>query len=167
MLQTFVIGLLLSSIWNHTAVAQQKHPVHLVSIRFAQFAGFTDPCSYGRELTVSADKAVLLRRTALECKQRDPKRYPDLRVEADLSGKHWKELQQLVDRETFLALPQNLGCASCSDGVDELIEMKFSDHSIKSVQYPAGSAPQTLRALSERLSALVAKLDDELANRQL
>jgi protein-arginine kinase activator protein McsA len=59
-------------------------------------------------------------------------------------------------------LPDRIGCASCYDGLDEFIEVKFSDHSKKSVTFPLGSAPKEINALSEKLLSLEAKLRNEL-----
>ena len=105
---------------------------------------------------------MLLLTFSRECHQQDSRRYRDLRVNADLSGKHWQALQRLIDHDALFALPDRIGCASCYDGVDELIEVKFSDHSKKSVTFPMGSAPKEISALSEKLLSLEAKLRDEL-----
>ena len=99
-----------------------------------------------------------------ECQQRDPHSYRDYRVKANLSRKHWKELQQLAGKDTLLALPDIAGCASCTDGMDELVEVMFSDKTKKSVKYPAGDPPKQIKLLSEKLSHLLGKLEDELVN---
>lgn len=140
---------------------QQALPVHVVSIRFSTFGGTCECCS-GGQLEVKPGKAVLLVTFSRECHRQDSRRYRDLRVNADLSGKHWQELQRLVDHDDFFALPDRIGCASCYDGLDEFIEVKFSDHSKKSVTFPMGSAPKEINALSEKLLSLEAKLRDEL-----
>ncbi len=133
---------------------QQALPVHVVSIRLSTFGG-TCECCPGDELKVRPGEAMLLRTFSRECHQQDSRRYRDLRVNADLSGKHWQALH-------LFALPDRIGCASCYDGVDELIEVKFSDHSKKSVTFPMESAPKEISALSEKLLSLEAKLRDEL-----
>ena len=140
---------------------QQALPVHVVSIRLSTFGG-TCECCPGDELKVRPGEAMLLLSFSRECHQQDSRRYRDLRVNADLSGKHWQALQRLVDHDALFALPDRIGCASCYDGVDELIEVKFSDHSKKSVTFPMGSAPKEISALSEKLLSLEAKLRDEL-----
>ena len=140
---------------------QQALPVHVVSIRFSTFGGTCECCS-GDELEVRPGKAMLRVTFSRECHQQDSRRYRDLRVNADLSGKHWQELQRLVDHDDLFALPDRTGCASCYDGLDEFIEVKFSDHSKKSVTFPMGSAPKEINALSEKLLSLEAKLRDEL-----
>ena len=79
-----------------------------------------------------------------------------------MSGKHWQALERLVDHDALFALPDTIGCARCYDGVDELIEVKFNDHSKKSVTFPVGSPPKEINALSEKLLSLEAKLRNEL-----
>jgi hypothetical protein len=140
---------------------QQALPVRVVSIRFSTFGG-TCECCPSNELQVSSGGAVLLITFSRECHQRDSHRYSDLRVDADLSGKHWQALQRLVDHYALFALPDRIGCASCVDGIDEIIDVKFSDHSKKSVTFPMGSAPKEISALSEKLLSLEAKLQNEL-----
>ncbi len=140
---------------------QQALPVHVVSIRLSTFGG-TCECCPGDELKVRPGEAMLLLTFSRECHQQDSRRYRDLRVNADLSGKHWQALRRLVDHDALFALPDRIGCGSCYDGVDELIEVKFSDHSKKSVTFPMGSAPKGISALSEKLLSLEAKLRDEL-----
>jgi hypothetical protein len=53
----------------------------------------------------------------------------------DLSGSRWKELVQLVDHEALLALPDRIGCPGCVDEVIESLEVRFSNHTKKIVQY--------------------------------
>jgi hypothetical protein len=83
-------------------------------------------------------------------------------VDADLSSKHWQELQQLINHDALLALPSRTGCASCTDGSDDDIEVTFSDRSKKSVIFPTGEAPKEIESLSEKLSALEVKLENDL-----
>jgi hypothetical protein len=83
-------------------------------------------------------------------------------VRRDLSGAHWEELVQLVDREALLALSDRIGCPGCVDEVIESLEVRFSNHTQKSVQYNLGGAPKEMQSLSARLAALLAKLDSEL-----
>lgn len=168
-----LLGVLLACcIMGYGPTAQQTRPApndmhqqalhaRVVSIRFSTFGG-TLECSPGNELQVRASGAILLITFSRECHQRDSRRYRDLRVDADLSGKHWEALQRLIDHEALFALPDTIGCARCVDGVDELIEVKFSDHSKKSVTFPMGSAPKEISALSEKLLSLQAKLWNEL-----
>jgi hypothetical protein len=140
---------------------QQALPAHVVSIRFSTFGG-TCECCPGDELEIRPGQAILLVTFSRECYQQDSRRYRDLRVNADLSGKHWQALQRLVDHDALFALPDRIGCASCYDGLDEFVEVKFSDHSKKSVIFPMGSAPKEISTLSEKLLSLEAKLRDEL-----
>jgi len=81
-------------------------------------------------------------------------------VDADLSSRHWRELEQLIDHDTLFAIPDTIGCPGCTDGPTELVEVKFSDHTKKSVYYE--SAPREISGLSEKLLALEAKLEREL-----
>jgi len=170
--QELVNVLLACCIGGYSALAQQTRPAakegyqkalsaHVVSIRLSTFGG-TCECCPGNELQVRPGEATLLVTFFRECHQQDSRRYRDLRVNADLSGKHWQALQRLVDHDALFALPDRIGCASCYDGVDELIEVKFSDHSKKSVTFPMGSAPKEISALSQKLLSLEAKLRDEL-----
>jgi hypothetical protein len=110
------------------------------------------------QLEVESGEATLLNHS----RDKDPNKCPDLRVRRDLSGTHWKELVQLVDREALLALPDRIGCPGCVDEVIESLEVRFSNHTKKSVQYNLGGAPKEIQSLSARLAALLAKLDSEL-----
>src|SRR6266853_5312993 len=163
--QELVSVLLACCIGGYSASAQQTRPAakerYVVSIRLSTFGG-TCECCPGDELKVRPGEAMLLLTFSRECHQQDSRRYRDLRVNADLSGKHWQALQRLVDHDALFALPDRIGCASCYDGVDELIEVKFSNHSKKSVTFPMGSALKEISALSEKLLSLEAKLRDEL-----
>jgi hypothetical protein len=144
---------------------QQAVPVHVVSIRYSTFGGTCECCTHN-ELQVSSGGVVLLNNFPRICQQRDSRKYSDLRVDAALSGKHWQALQRLVDHDSLFALPDTLGCASCVDGIDEIIEVKFSDHSKKSVTFPLGSAPKEISRLAEKLLSLEAKLQNELPIRK-
>jgi hypothetical protein len=170
--QELVSVLLACCIGAYSASAQQTRPaakgryqhalpVHVVSMRFSTFGG-TCECCPGDALEVKPGEATLLVTFSRECHQQDSRRYRDLRVKADLSGMHWQALQGLVDHDALFALPDRIGCASCYDGLDEFIEVKFSDHSKKSVTFPMGSAPKEITALSEKLLSLEARLRDEL-----
>ena len=141
---------------NHTAAS-----LRMVGLRFLSGAGLCD-CYCGIELQVAPKGVVLLIRAFRECQQRDPQKYRDYRVNADLSARHWQELQQLGDHDVLLALPSRIGCASCTDGSDDDIEVTFSDGSKKSVRFPSGDAPKEIKALSEKLSALEVQLENEL-----
>jgi hypothetical protein len=170
--QKLLIVMLACCVGGHGAAAQSTRPapnethrrtspVRVASIRFSLWGG-TDECSGGNELQIKPGGAALLITFSRECYRRDSHRYRDLRVDADLSDKHWHALQQLVDHDALFALPDTLGCASCYDGLDELIEVKFSDRSKKSVRFPLGSSPKEISALSEALLSLQAKLRNEL-----
>ena len=171
--QKLPLVLLACCIGGHCAAAQQTipvpketryrqtSPVSVMSIRFSVYGGTCECCS-GNELQVRPGGATLLVTFPRECHRKDPHKYRDLRVDADLSGKHWQALQRLIDHDALFALPDTNGCASCVDGLDELIEVKFSDHSKKSVSFPMGSAPKEVNALSEKLLSLEAKLQNEL-----
>jgi hypothetical protein len=142
---------------------QQSSPTRVVNIRFSTYGGLAE-CSPGNELQVSSGEAALLITFSQECHRRDPHRYRDLRVHADVSGKHWQAIQRLIDHDALFAVPDRTGCASCVDGIDEMIEVKFSDHTNKSVTFPLGSAPKEISALSENLLSLESKLWNELPN---
>jgi hypothetical protein len=143
---------------------QNGLPVHAVSIRFAQWVGFCGGCYCGAEVEASPQGVTLFKNALRECQQQNPRKYRDFRVHADISGKHWKELEQLAGKDTLFALPNSTGCASCVDGIDELVEVRFSDGTKKSVQYPAGTPPKEIKALCEKLLSLLHKLQDELVN---
>jgi hypothetical protein len=134
----------------------QGKPVRVVSIRFGQFGGFGD--GYTSDLQVSDGQAILTE-TWTPVPQRP---HPNLKVRADLSGKHWQEIQALVDRDELFALPDRTSCASCFDGLDEFVEVKFSDHAKKSVTYAEGITPKQLKDLVVKLKALEEKLQNEL-----
>lgn len=133
----------------------KKAAPHAVSIRY----GWSSGMCYGycaEELNVSTGDAVLM-------KLSNDIRYRDLRVEADLSGKHWRELARLADYDVFAALPEKIGCPGCVDEPVEYIEVRYSDRSTKSVLYNAGGAPGGNPAmLAEKLSALMAKLEKDI-----
>jgi hypothetical protein len=135
---------------------KQGKPVRVVSIRFGQFGGTGD--GYTPELQVNDGQATLTE-TWTPIPQRQ---HTNLKVRADLSGKHWQEIQALVDRDELFALPDRTSCASCFDGLDEFVEVKFSDHGKKSVTYAEGSTPKQLKDLVAKLKALEEKLQNEL-----
>jgi hypothetical protein len=135
---------------------KQGKLVRIVSIRFGQFGGTGD--GYTPELQV-VDGQATLTETWTPVPQRQ---HPNLKVRADLSEKHWQEIQALVDRDELIALPDRTSCASCVDGVDEFVEVKFSDHAKKSVTYAEGSTPKQLKDLVVKLKALEEKLQNEL-----
>lgn len=138
---------------QHTAVAR------VVSIRFVTGAGLCG-CYCGSEIQVSPGRATLLVRPFKECQQRNPQKYREFKVDADLSSKHWDELEKLVNHDALFGLPETIGCPGCTDGPTELLEVKFGDHTKKSVFYE--SAPSSIGELSEKLRALQAKLEREL-----
>jgi hypothetical protein len=135
---------------------KQGKPVRVVSIRFGQFGGTGK--GYTPELQVSDGQATLTE-TSTPIPQRQ---HTNLKVRADLSAKHWQEIQALVDRDELFALPDRTSCASCVDGLDEFVEVKFSDHAKKSVTYAEGSTPKQLEDLAVKLKALEEKLQNEL-----
>jgi len=135
---------------------KQGKPVRVVSIRFGQFGGMGG--GYTPELHASDGQATL---TETWTPMSQP-RHANLKVRADLSGKHWQEIQALVDRDELFALPDRTSCASCVDGLDEFVEVKFSDHTKKSVTYAEGSTPKQLKDLVVKLKALEEKLENEL-----
>jgi hypothetical protein len=174
--QKLLSVLLACCIGGHRAAAQQTSPtpremyqqavpVHVVSIRYSTFGGTCECCS-NNELQVSSGGVVLLNTFPRICQQRDSRKYSSLRVDAGLSGKHWQALQRLVDHDSLFALPDSIGCASCVDGIDEIIDVKFSDHSKKSVTFPMGSAPKEVSVLAEKLLSLETKLQNELPIRK-
>jgi hypothetical protein len=135
---------------------KQGKLVRIVGIRFGQFGGSGD--GYTPELQV-VDGQATLTETWTPAPQRQ---HPNLKVRADLSEKHWQEIQALVDRDELFALPDRTSCASCFDGLDEFVEVKFSDHAKKSVTYAEGNTPKQLKDLVVKLKALEEKLQNEL-----
>src|SRR5260370_32860460 len=87
---------------------QQALPVHVVSIRLSTFGG-TCECCPGDELKVRPGEAMLLRTFSRECHQQDSRRYRDLRVNADLSGKHWQSPQLLANPDALCPLSYRAG----------------------------------------------------------
>ena len=136
----------------------EKHgrPLRVVTIRFGQWGGLG--AGYASELQVSEGRATLTETSRPELQRQ----YPNLRVSADLSTRHWQELQALADHDAMFSLPDRTSCASCVDGVDEFVEVKFSDHTKKSVTYAEGSTPEQLKDLVVKLKALEKKLQSEL-----
>jgi hypothetical protein len=136
-------------------------PVRVVSIRFVSGGGFGCSSYCSNEIKVRPGRATLLERPIRELQQQNPQKYRDLKVDADLSNKHWQELQQLVDHDILFALPNRIPCPGCTgDEGSEFIEVTFSDHSKKSVS--CTEAPKGLEALFEKLFALETKLQREL-----
>jgi hypothetical protein len=131
--------------------------VRVVSIHFGQWAGMCyGYCS--TELEVSAGEAVLHQKAWGPVEQR---RYPARQVRADLSDKHWKELQQLVDHVTLISLPDKVGCPDCTDGGAESVEVKFSDRTSKKITFDMGVPPKELKDLADMLRTLESKLLQE------
>ena len=138
---------------------KQGKPVRVVSIRFGQFGGTIE--SYWPRLDVREGQATLTESWFGEPQNR-PRNVRNVKVRVDLSGNHWQEFQALVNRDELLALPDRTSCASCADGIDEFVEVEFSDHVKKSVSYAGGRAPTQLKELSVNLKALQEKLQNEL-----
>lgn len=106
---------------------------------------------------------TLLKTPTRECQQQNPQKYRVLRVDADLSGKHWQELQHLSNHDALFALPDRIPCAGCTgDEGSRLVEVKFSDHTKKSVVLGSESLPNDIGMLLEKLGALESKLENEL-----
>jgi len=141
---------------NHHAA-----PVRAVNIRFVAIYGFGCGCYCSAEIQILPGKATLSTVPTRRCQQRDSQKYRTLRVDADLSSKHWRELEQLVNHDALFALPDMIPCPGCSgDQGSKVIQVEFSDHTRKSVRYLV--VPNEIAALSEKLSALEAKLENEL-----
>lgn len=138
---------------------KQGKPVRVVSIRFGQFGGTIE--SYWPRLEVREGQATLTESWFGEPQNR-PRNVRNVKVRVDLSGNHWQEFQAQVNRDELLALPDRTSCASCADGIDEFVEVEFSDHVKKSVSYAEGRAPTQLKELSVKLKALQEKLQNEL-----
>jgi len=141
------------------AASQPAKPPRVTSILFSRSSGMCYGYCYA-QLEVESGEATLLNHS--RDRDKDANKCPDLRVRRDLSSTHWKELVQLVDREALLALPDRIGCPVCVDEVIESLEVRFSNHTKKIVQYNLGSAPKEIQSLSGRLAALLEKLDSEL-----
>ena len=133
--------------------------MRVVNIRFVTGSGLCG-CYCGVELRVSPGQAALLMAPFRDCQRQNPEKYREFRVHSDLSSKHWHELEELVSHDVLFALPDKIGCPGCADGPTELVEEEFSDRTKKSVYY--GSPPTEIRALSDKLNALEAKLQREL-----
>jgi len=139
---------------------QHASPVRVVSIRFDVAYGFGCECYCGAELQVRPGKATLRKVPTRECEQRDPRRYRVLRVDADLSDKRWRELERFINHDALFGLPDTIPCGCTGDEGRKLIEVEFSDHTKKSVSYVG--PPNEITTLSEKLSTLEAKLENEL-----
>jgi hypothetical protein len=140
--------------------ASSTKPVRVVNIRFGASAGMCyGYCS--SELEVRSGEAVLHQHAWGPVEQR---RYPARQVRADLSNKHWKELQQLVNHDGFMSLPATIGCPDCTDGGAESVEVKFSDHTSKKITFDMGNPPKQLKDLRDKLWELEQKLGKELPN---
>lgn len=139
---------------------QHASPVRAVSIRFVVGYGYGCECYCGAEMQVRPGKATLRKRPTRECQHRDSQKYRVLSVDADLSSKRWRELEQFVNHDALFALPDTIPCGCTGDEGDQLIEVEFSDHTKKSVRYVR--APNEITTLSGKLLALEAKLENEL-----
>lgn len=139
------------------ATGHPDKPLRVTRILFSRSSGMCYGYCYA-QLEVESGEATLLNHS----RDKDTNKCPDLRVRGDLSGTHWKELVQLVDRAALLALPDRIGCPGCVDEVIESLEVRFSNHTKKIVQYNLGSAPKEIQSLAARLAALLEKLNSEL-----
>ena len=159
---SMLICLAVGTLWAQepllaNATGQSAKPPRVTRILLSRSSGMCYGYCYV-QLEVESGEAMLVNHSRDE----DTNKCPDLMVRADLSGAHWKELVQLVDREALLALPDRIGCPGCVDQVTESLEVRFSNHTKKIVQYNLGSAPKEIQSLSARLAALLEKLDGEL-----
>lgn len=139
---------------------QHASPMHAVNIRFVLGYGYGCECYCGAEMQVRPGKATLRKRPTQRCQHMDSQKYRVLSVNADLSSKRWRELEQLVNHDALFALPDTIPCGCTGDEGDHLIEVEFSDHTKKSVRYVL--APNEITTLSEKLLALESKLENEL-----
>jgi hypothetical protein len=139
-------------------------PPHAVGIRFVLGYGYGGcRCYGGAEMEIGSGKATLLKTPIRECQHKNPQKYRVLRVDADLSDKHWRELQQLSDRDALFALPDKIPCPQCTgDEGSEFVEVRFSDRTKKSVALGSESVPNEVEMLLEQLVSLEGKLEDEL-----
>ncbi len=139
---------------QHSAKAPESPQV--VSIRFAFSMGMClGYCS--QEVQVAPGEAILLARTLLANKH-----CPDRKVRVDFSAEDWKGLIDGIDRRALLVLPGTIGCPGCADERVEGIEVRFSDDTMMEISYNSGNAPQEIKTLSEKLSALHEKLSKQL-----
>ncbi|HXX46189.1 MAG TPA: hypothetical protein VEJ38_15780 [Candidatus Acidoferrales bacterium] len=133
------------------------------NIRFDWWAGFCSGycCT---TLDVQPDAVSLTLTTVGKDYIADYKlRYPDQEVRADLSDKHWRELEQLVDRDALFALPDTIGHPGAVDDPIESVELKFSDGARKRVTFSAaGNPPAEIEPLIRKLWALQLRLEKEL-----
>jgi|SRR5579864_455413 len=167
-----LISLMIASFHAERAAAQQatlspkltenRHAatVRAVSIRFVVGYGYGCVCYCGAEMQVRPGKATLRKIPTRECQQRDSQKYRVLRVDVDLSGKRWLELEQLVNHDALFSLSDTIPCNCTGDEGAHLIEVEFGDHTKKSVRYV--DAPNEIATLSGKLSAWEAKLENEL-----
>jgi hypothetical protein len=167
-LQKIVMAALICSIGAYSqqttpAPKQTVHPavsVRVVNIRFVTGAGMCIGCYCSVELRVTPAQAILRLAPFRDCQQQNPSKYREYKVTADLSNKHWHELEELVKHDALFGLPDRIGCPGCADGPTEFVEVEFKDRTKKSVFY--GSPPAEIKALSEKLNALEGKLEREL-----
>ena len=132
-------------------------PPRVINIRFSLSSGMC----YGYcfiELEVERGVATLLDKSWSE----DERKCPDIKVRADFSDKHWKEMTDLVDRKALLTLPERIGCPGCTDSIVESVEVQFSDQTKKKTTYDWGHPPTEIKALSKSLHDEEEKLSKEL-----
>ena len=149
------------------SIPSSKQPGHkraaslrVVSIRFVLGGGFGCGPYCSAEIQVRPGSVTLLERPLQEWQQRNPLKYRELKVDADLSDKHWQELQKLIDHDTLFALPDRIPCHCTGDEGSETLEVTFSDHTKKAVN--STGAPKGFESLVEKLVDLHTKLRREL-----
>jgi hypothetical protein len=75
---------------------------------------------------------------------------PQLTERRELSAAAWSKLVGMVDKATFLALPEVIGCPDCTDGGGEWIEIDFGSTK-KRVTFEANAAVPELDGLTAEL----------------
>ena len=69
----------------------------------------------------------------------------------ELSRVQTDSIASLIDKQSFLALPEQIGCPDCADGGATWIEILFTDQSAHKVTFEYFNEPESIKKLAEAL----------------
>lgn len=131
-----------SKLPQHPEISQAADPSGIVSVETGTFYGECVEYCW-TELVVRPSTATLVS-SAWKDKP------PALTEHRELSAAAWSKLVGVIDKATFLALPEMIGCPDCADGGGEWIEIDFGSTK-KRVTFEANAAIPELASLTAEL----------------
>jgi hypothetical protein len=142
---------------QHPAITQAPDPGGIVSVQAGTFYGECVEACW-TELMVRPSSATLVS-SAWKDKP------PQLTERRALSASAWRTLVGGIDKATFLALPEVIGCPDCTDRGGEWIEIDFGSTK-KRVTFEANAAVPALSGLTAELRPMRKELSSVVRTRR-